>query len=76
MGKKRRDGVDDRYFAAASFMDAQLAKVMGVAESLDLMDNTVIALWGDHGWHLGGELAPLSCPLATGLVPCILQHSE
>ena len=34
------------YFAAASFMDAQLAKVMGAMENLELMDNTVIALWG------------------------------
>lgn len=34
------------YFAAASFMDAQLAKVMGAMERLQLMDNTVIALWG------------------------------
>ena len=34
------------YFAAASFMDAQLAKVMGAMETLQLMDNTVIALWG------------------------------
>ena len=34
------------YFAAASFMDAQLGKVMGAMENLGLMDNTVIALWG------------------------------
>ena len=32
------------YFAAASFMDAQLAKVIGAMERLNLMDNTVIAL--------------------------------
>jgi iduronate 2-sulfatase len=33
------------YFAASSFMDAQLTKVMNTMESLSLMDNTVIALW-------------------------------
>lgn len=41
------------YYAAISFMDAQLGLVIDALEKKGLAEQTIIILWGDHGWHLG-----------------------
>ena len=41
------------YYAAISYMDAQVGILLNTLDSLGVLNNTIIVLWGDHGWHLG-----------------------
>lgn len=41
------------YYAAVSYTDAQIGRVLAELDRLGLRDNTIIVLWGDHGWKLG-----------------------
>lgn len=41
------------YYACVSFIDAQLGRILAELERLGLQDNTIVILWGDHGWKLG-----------------------
>lgn len=53
---KEADYADDvrrSYAACVSYADAQVAQVLGHLEKLGLAENTIVVLWGDHGFHLG-----------------------
>ncbi|VGO22598.1 sulfatase [Pontiella sulfatireligans] len=41
------------YYACVSFIDAQVGRILAKLDELGLADNTIIVLWGDHGYHLG-----------------------
>ena len=41
------------YLASTSFVDAQVGRIMDAIKASGEADNTIVVLWGDHGWHLG-----------------------
>jgi arylsulfatase A-like enzyme len=41
------------YLACARYSDRQIGKVLKALEDQGLAENTIVVLWGDHGWHLG-----------------------
>ncbi|MGE9296471.1 MAG: sulfatase [Puniceicoccales bacterium] len=41
------------YYACVAYVDAQIGKVLDTLDSTGLADNTIVVLWGDHGYHLG-----------------------
>jgi iduronate 2-sulfatase len=41
------------YYASVSFVDACFGKLMRGLGELGLADNTIVVVWGDHGWKLG-----------------------
>ncbi len=41
------------YHACVSYTDAQIGKVLDELKRLELDKNTIVVLWGDHGWKLG-----------------------
>ncbi|MBC2595240.1 sulfatase [Ruficoccus amylovorans] len=43
------------YYAAISYLDAQVGKVLDELEALGLADNTIVVFWSDHGFHLGEQ---------------------
>ena len=41
------------YAACVSYADAMVGRLLARLDQRGLRDNTVVILWGDHGWHLG-----------------------
>ncbi|MFC2133118.1 sulfatase-like hydrolase/transferase [Bacteroidota bacterium] len=41
------------YLASVSYIDAQVGRLMNKLKELGLDKNTIVILWGDHGWKLG-----------------------
>ena len=41
------------YYVSVSYVDAQIGRLLNALEVLDLARNTIVVIWGDHGWHLG-----------------------
>jgi arylsulfatase A-like enzyme len=41
------------YLAAIAFADAMVGRLIDALDRSPSRDNTIVILWGDHGWHLG-----------------------
>jgi arylsulfatase A-like enzyme len=41
------------YYAAVSYVDAQVGKLLEAVDALGLRESTIVVLWSDHGFHLG-----------------------
>ena len=50
--KQWKQGIQG-YLASIYFADAMLGRVLDALEKGPHSDNTIVALWSDHGWHLG-----------------------
>jgi arylsulfatase A-like enzyme len=44
------------YLASISFADAEVGRLIQALDKSRYSNNTVVILWGDHGWHLGEKL--------------------
>ncbi len=63
------------YYACTSYTDAQIGRVLGELDRLGVADNTIVVLWGDHGWNLGEHtLWCKHCHFQTSLIaPLIVR---
>ncbi|VGO15314.1 Choline-sulfatase [Pontiella desulfatans] len=53
LSKARQRELIHGYYACVAYVDAQIGKVLAKLKETGLDGNTVVVLWGDHGWHLG-----------------------
>lgn len=63
------------YNACVSYIDAQIGELLKTLDELKISDNTIIVLWGDHGWNLGNhKMWTKHCNFETALrVPLIIK---
>ncbi|QBN20477.1 sulfatase [Flavobacterium nackdongense] len=53
-GKQKE--VVQAYLACVNYADYCIGQMLDALEKSKYKDNTIVVLWGDHGWHLGEKL--------------------
>ncbi|WP_303319071.1 sulfatase [Flavivirga abyssicola] len=81
LSEKDAQDIRRAYMACVSYTDTQIGKVLKALKENGLSENTVVVLWGDHGWHLGehnvwGKHTPLESALHSPLIIKIPQQQK
>lgn len=50
---EQRQKLKHGYYACVSFVDAQIGRLLDALDTNGFTENTIVILWGDHGWKLG-----------------------
>jgi iduronate 2-sulfatase len=66
------------YFACISYVDAQIGRIVDALKQQGGYENTIIVLWGDHGFKLGeyGQWAKATNLELDARVPLILKLTK
>lgn len=75
MDERRQRKAVGGYYAAVSYMDAQVGKVLAALEQSGQADNTIVIFTSDHGYHLGEHdfWAKVSLRDESAMVPLIIK---
>ena len=73
--------VRKHYAACVSYADAQVGRLIERLKKTGAADNTIIVLWGDHGWHLGehsiwGKHSLFEESLRSPLIICVPDSKQ
>lgn len=53
LGEQLSNTLKHAYLASTSYVDAQIGLMVKALDDAGVRENTIIVVWGDHGWHLG-----------------------